>query len=240
MDPISLCLMLGKYLPTVAGWLFGKDGSDIATTVAGIAQTVTGATDPKDVLAKLESDNDTKVQLQQIWATHENALLTSQSDALKQQLADVQSARTMAAGDGGLFASRLAMFVIGAFVAMVTFILWHGTAGFDSNGLIIISGLVGMLGSAVTSIIGFYYGSSVGSKSKTDAMSGLLLTAAQAPPRPLQPAPATFPAPPAQAAPPAPPADPVDLPAAMADPAPLPDGAIAEWNRQEQAAQPAP
>jgi hypothetical protein len=56
MDPISICMALAQFAPTIAGWLGGSKAQDVAQKVVGIAQAVTNTNNPDQAVAAIQND----------------------------------------------------------------------------------------------------------------------------------------------------------------------------------------
>lgn len=56
MDPITICMALAQFAPTIAGWLGGSKAQDVAQKVVGIAQAVTNTSNPDQAVAAIQND----------------------------------------------------------------------------------------------------------------------------------------------------------------------------------------
>jgi len=167
MEPISLAISLAQFAPSLIKYFTGSEKAvNVAEQVVGIAQTVTGAKTPEDVLAALKANTELAAQFQQ-------KVLEADTDLQKAYLQDVQSARAMqiaALGQDDLFSKRFVYVFATAwslfsmtYATLVTF--WTPST---AEGKGIAQTVLGfLLGTAVASIFNYFYGSTKGSAEKT-------------------------------------------------------------------------
>jgi len=166
MEPISLAISLAQFAPSLIKYFTGSEkAANVAEQVVGIAQTVTGAKSPEDVLAALKANTELAVQFQQ-------KVLEADTDLQKAYLQDVQSARAMqiaALGQDDLFSKRFVYYLAAAwslfamaYFSCVTF--WPPSAA----GQRIADTILGVLISTVLgTILAYFYGSTKNSAEKT-------------------------------------------------------------------------
>lgn len=88
MPLIPIAMALAQFAPMIAGWLGGAKAENVASTVVGLAQSVTGQSAPEAALAAIQADPNLAMQYQK-------AVLDNQSQ-LAQIAADVEKAELVA------------------------------------------------------------------------------------------------------------------------------------------------
>jgi hypothetical protein len=167
---ISLAPELGK-------WLFGASGQEVATAVAGVVQSVTGATSDDAAVQVVARDPAVaarlRVQLARIAAAREAAARQADLDTLKAHLTDTRDARgqTVSLARAGS-AVQWAPAVVSV-VVLATFgvVMWAAlTRALPAGSETILNMLLGTLAAMATSVVGYWVGSSAGSATKTDML----------------------------------------------------------------------
>lgn len=166
MDPITIAMGLGQFVPGILKLFGGSDKTvDIASHVVGIAQAVTGTDTPAEAMTALQADPAKVLEFQQ-------AMAAQQVDLEKAYLADIGSARTMqvaALGQDDLFSKRFVYFFAAGWslFAMVYFAgVTFGTV--TEDGRRVADTILGVLISSVLgSMMAYFYGSTKGSAEKT-------------------------------------------------------------------------
>lgn len=125
--------------------LLGKDNGTESEVEAALANAT-----PEQLLALKQADYDFELELQR----------SSERDR--------DSARKMRIATGDWIPGALAIFVTLGFFGTLGFILSEGVPEQGGEALLV---LLGALGAAWGQVIAFYFGSSAGSKAKTDALA---------------------------------------------------------------------
>ena len=157
--PIPLLTMVAQKLGSITG-------KKVEPTADSIAAAVAGAT-PEQLLEMKKEDNDFALQMQEAGFQNEQQL--------EQIFAgDRASARAMQMQTKSWLPGGLGIFVtLGFFFVLYAMLRWPiPTSGHDALMI-----MLGSLGTAWTSVVAYYFGSSAGSAKKTDLL-------AQAPPIP--------------------------------------------------------
>ena len=170
MDPMTMAAVVSalvRVAPELAGWIGGRKAGAVAQTAVDIAKQVTGVPDAGQAASKLHADPD-------LAARYRAELAQREADLQAAQLLDVQDARSRdvqlrRAGDGSnLRADLLAYLAVGLlYILIITLFIRPLADGAARDALMI---LVGVVGTIVTQVYAFEFGSSRGSKDK----SGLL------------------------------------------------------------------
>jgi nitrate reductase NapE component len=134
--------------------LLGKNDADEAE----IAAALQGAT-PETLLALKAADQEFAVRMKEL-----------DIDVYRIDAGDRDSARKREAVVGGAIVPTLAVAVIGGFFAMMFAVLF-GYAVAEST---LAGTLIGYASAKAEQVIAYYFGSSAGSKQKTEAMKGML------------------------------------------------------------------
>lgn len=167
MVPIALALQLAQFAPSIIKLITGSDkAADVAGQVIGIAKTVTGTETGQEALEVMQADPDKAMDFQL-------ALASQQVELEKSFLLDIQDARAMqiaALTQEDKFSKRFVYFFSGAwsvftmiYVTCITF--W---APIEESGKSNASTVLGfLLGTAVSMIFSYFFGSTKGSAEKT-------------------------------------------------------------------------
>lgn len=180
MDPatISLAISLARFVPKLFRWMGGDGAAEVAEQVVGIAESLTGQKRAEAVDA-IEHDPQLALQFQQLVMARE---LEFERMALRRdelEVDDRKSAREAHAGNQGVF--RLGIVMLLVFAAVVAASLYGayqmlvGGVSVDDSMFAALAGFVGTLIGYVSAkadqVISYFFGSSFGSKQKTDAMA---------------------------------------------------------------------
>lgn len=165
--------------PEVGRWLFGSDAASTIQQVKQTVEQVTGTTDPEaqvSALADPQIAADLRVQLAQIAADRAGASEQAQVAMLNDRLADVANARQQtvtlsqqgsAIAWGAPAVSGLVLMAFGsALVAVLTRALPQGSA--DVANI-----MLGTLGAMATSVVSYWVGSSAGSARKDARLAAI-------------------------------------------------------------------
>lgn len=160
----SVAPVLGTVLGGPAG---GAVGALVASAL-GVEST------PEAVSAAVSADPLAYAKLREIESAEKLRVLEMDHAARQAELADVANARaaqvaTVQAGHGSAWIMPvLALLIVVAFISIAVAVIFFAPQGLGEVGALLVGGLV----SAVTSVLGYYFGSSLGSARKTDAMLG--------------------------------------------------------------------
>jgi len=138
------------------GTAFGKD---IEGTSDAIAQAVSGAT-PEQMLALKAADNEFKTTMQRLGFEHVQSLEKVAAD-------DRSSARAMHIAVRDLSTPVLSYLVVVAFFGVIYLVLTHSIS-VQAELRDVVMVLIGNLAAAFTQVLNFRFGTSAGSKDKTD------------------------------------------------------------------------
>jgi hypothetical protein len=169
--PAFLLPLLLNLAPTVASWVLGDKTGKAVETVTGIIQRTTG-TDGDPSMANLTAEQTLQLRMALIQAEADNRRL--EMEEMKEQLKDVQSARSMTieaakAGSpiawGAAVISALVLIAYGA--ALYLSVTIEVPASQKDN----VAGLLWTLNALAVSVVGFWVGSSAGSFRKDALMA---------------------------------------------------------------------
>lgn len=167
MDLSKIGNLLGQLAPTIASALGGPVAGMAVKALAGAlglsqdsstddVQTALLTATPEQLAAIKKVDADFKVQMKEL-----------DIDLEKIAAGDRDSARNMQMHTNDWIPRAMAIMVTFGFFGILTWLLTKGVPPTGSETLIY---MLGALGTAWTGIVQFYFGSSAGSKAKTDAM----------------------------------------------------------------------
>lgn len=148
---------LGPFGPLAAGLLSSALGTPAGDDKA--AETALLGATPDQLLGLKKAENDFQVQMKQLGIDEEKLSFDDTANA---------RARDMAVKD--LTPQILAYGVTAGFFGILGFLLWNG----KPPGGDVIMVMLGALGSAWGAVVNFYFGSSAGSASKTDAINKMI------------------------------------------------------------------
>ncbi|AZZ98287.1 hypothetical protein [Pseudoalteromonas sp. R3] len=169
MGPIAIAVGLAKLTgldEKLGDWLSGSNAAGVANKVIDIAKTVTGTKDPANLVDALSSNDTLQTQFRL-------AVLNKEQELAILALKNVQGARQMqqaALDQDDRVAKRFIYYfswfwaiATSLYIAAITFVdIPEGSERFADT----ILGF--LLGTTLGAILNFFYGSSQGSKSKTD------------------------------------------------------------------------
>lgn len=159
-------------IPDAIGWFAGDKAEDAAEKVVGIAKSVTGIDDQEEALQALKLDPEKALEFKK-------AVLAQKNELDKLYLADRQNARDMqntALQQDDVFSKRFIYYFASAwslfamvYLACITFIDIPDSATRFADTI-----LGFLLGTIIAGIIQFFYGSSMGSKKKTEDLTNVM------------------------------------------------------------------
>jgi len=163
--------LLGSVAPTIATALGGPVAGMAVRAISGALFGHPDGTE-EDIMAALANPNgDQLAQLKKIDADFKVQMKSLDIDLERISAADRDSARNMQIATRDWIPRVLAVGVTVGFFGIVAYILHYGLPPTGGEALLM---LIGTLGTAWTGVMGFYFGSSAGSKQKTDALTSAL------------------------------------------------------------------
>jgi len=167
MDLSKIGGLLGQIAPTIATAIGGPVAGMAVKALAGALgltpdasaddiQTAMMSATPEQLAAIKKVDADFKVQMKEL-----------DIDLERIAAGDRDSARNMQMRTSDWIPRAMAIMVTFGFFGILTWLLTKGVPPTGSETLIY---MLGALGTAWTGIVQFYFGSSAGSKAKTDAL----------------------------------------------------------------------
>ncbi|HYE48577.1 MAG TPA: hypothetical protein VEB20_03230 [Azospirillaceae bacterium] len=172
MEPVSAALGLIQFAPTIARWIFGKEGEEVATKAVSIAQAVAGVEDPAAAAERLRVDSAARVEFQRLWNQHELAMYEAKTERLKVELQDVHSARRMQVQTRSRVPAWMGAVILVGFFATVGFVL-SGRVGLTGEQGVLVGTIVGYVSAKADQVVAFFFGSSSGSQSKDGTIARL-------------------------------------------------------------------
>lgn len=172
MDWREVGSVAAKAAPVLGAVLGGPVGAIAGAAGTLLASALGVEASPEAVNAALQ-DPQALVRVREIEAEERARLLDWQARQVEAELRDVADARAMQvavvqAGHGSAWVMPvLAVLVVMAFISVVIAVIFLGPQGLGEAGSLLVGGLI----SAVMSVLGYYFGSSLGSSRKTDLMS---------------------------------------------------------------------
>lgn len=162
-------------------------GTEVAADAQSIAEAVAGAT-PEQMVALRKANQDFEVRMREVGFKHVEELGRQALAAQTLFVTDTADARKSHAGNDRVFV--LGCIILGSFAATVLAVLWgcfillSGTKTFSGVDVGVIATVAGIIGSLIgymaanaQQVVSFFFGSSQGSKEKTDAMGATLTEA---------------------------------------------------------------
>lgn len=164
--PIGIAMGLAQFAPGIIKLLTGSDkAADVAQHVVGIAQAVTGTTDPAAAMTMLQADPAKVLEFQQ-------AMAAQQLEMEKAYLAEMGNARAMqvaALGQDDLFSKRFVYYLAAAW-SLFAMLYFTGVTfiKIEPAGQRVADTVLGVLISSVLGgIMAYFYGSTKNSAEKT-------------------------------------------------------------------------
>lgn len=171
MELITLALGLGQLVPAITKWITGSDkAAEVAEQVVGIAETVTGKSG-SDALTSIKADPALLLQFKE-------RVLERETELTRLAYGDTANARHMqevALTQDDIFSKRFVYYLAAgwsffacAYIIIITIVTIPETS------VRFVDTILGfLLGTVVATIIQFFLGSSIGSKSK-DTLAEML------------------------------------------------------------------
>ncbi|NOU50228.1 hypothetical protein HG263_06685 [Pseudoalteromonas sp. JBTF-M23] len=171
MDPITIALGIAKLTgldDKIGRWIGGDNGAAVASKVVDMAQTLTGQTDPAQALDRISKNDELKTQFRL-------AVLNKEENLAEIAFKNVDSARKMQSNAldqddkvAKRFVYQYAWFLTVStfiYIGCITFIDIAPPATRYADTV-----LGFLLGTTLGAILQFFYGSSQGSKDKTNSL----------------------------------------------------------------------
>jgi len=164
--PLLPLVAIGAQLaPEIGRWLFGKTGEQVGSAVTDVVQVITGTSDPekaREALADPEIATRLRIELARIALQAEENARLAELELAKTEVEDRINARNALKEDS--WTPRiLAFLVILTWASMNAYVMFYGLPYGVSE---IVSRALGGLDALLLMIFSFYFGSSLGSKSK--------------------------------------------------------------------------
>lgn len=160
---IPILTAAASLVPSLARWIGGDKAGDVADKVAGVVTALTGQTDPIQGLEAIKADPALLVQFQQ-------AVMAHDAEMYRIDAADRDSARQREVTTGDKTPAILAYLVTAGFFGVLGYMLVYGAPAHGGEALLV---TIGSLGTAWIAIIGYYFGSSAGSKAKSAELTAM-------------------------------------------------------------------
>lgn len=169
-------LLLG-IAPTVASWILGDKTGDAVGKVTGIARQILGTDDSSGIEAAIARDPNVALQFRQAIIQAEADARRLELEALQEQLADVQSARSQtvklaeARSPIAYGAVVVSTIVLVGFAVMLWLVIREEV---PANQRDMVTLLLGTLAGMASSVVAYWVGSSSGSMQKNAALERVL------------------------------------------------------------------
>ena len=178
MDPITIAgsAMAIARAVGLSGWLEdkfdGKPGAKAAAKIIDLATKVCGGGPPEEILERLQHDAEAAAETQR-------ELLRWEQELVRLQLADLADARQMY-GNQSAMADKLANRIMSwNLPAIVCLVAGNCAVVYTIENPTIAVALGNIIGASITylwqerqQVVGFFFGSSIGSKDKNDLLRG--------------------------------------------------------------------
>jgi membrane-bound ClpP family serine protease len=162
--------LLGQVAPTIATALGGPLAGIAVKTLSNalLGREDGSAEDVSSALATASPEQ--LAQIKQIDADFRVRMKELDIDLERISVSDRESARNMQTQTQDWIPRVLAILITVGFFGILAYMLLNGMPKSGTEALLM---MLGALGTAWTGVINFYYGSSAGSKAKTDAMANM-------------------------------------------------------------------
>ena len=181
MDPTTIAMGLAQFVPQLAKWITGSDKAEqVAQKAIDIARSVTGAQTGEDALEAIKANPDMVLQYRTAVLAQEVEMRKLGIEETKVFVDDTQDARDKFSQNDRVF--YLGVVVLVAFASLSAFslvgcyqLLTKGLNGVDAGTVAAVATFVGTvigyMAANAQQVISFFFGSSQGSKDKSDAMA---------------------------------------------------------------------
>ncbi|MGF6607459.1 hypothetical protein OKW45_002359 [Paraburkholderia sp. WSM4175] len=178
MDWSKVAKNINSTAPLLAGLVGGPVGLGVTAAAAIISHALGTPSDPAFVepalndpgaLEKLrQAEGANSLQLQQLMVTAAQSSLAHDADMARIATSDTANARAMGVANRDWVPKVLAMAVTTGFFGILLLMAFQPLPGTNKD---LVNVIVGALGTAWISIIGYYFGTSVGSMRKTELLA---------------------------------------------------------------------
>lgn len=180
IDPatVTMAISLAKFVPQIFRWLGGDGAADVAEKVVKTAEEITGLAGDGAVSA-LEKDPSLALQYRKAVLEQQLELerISLRRDEI--EVGDRISARVAHAGNEGVFKLGIVVLMLFAGVVVATMLgtykMLNGGVAVEPGMFAALSGFVGTIVGYVSAkadqVLSYFFGSSIGSKQKTDSMA---------------------------------------------------------------------
>lgn len=178
MDWTKVASNINSTAPLLAGLVGGPVGLGVTAAAAIISHALGTPSDPAFVepalndpgaLEKIrQAESANSLQLQQLMVTAAQSSLAHDADMARISTSDIASARAMGVANRDWVPKVLAMAVTTGFFGILLLMAFQPLPGTNKD---LVNVIVGALGTAWISIIGYYFGTSVGSMRKTELLA---------------------------------------------------------------------
>jgi hypothetical protein len=160
--------MLGSAVAGKAGELVGVIAKNVITSVFGLPENA----NENDLINTLKTNPEALLKLREAELAFQQKLVDAEIEFEKIAANDRDSARKMQIATGSKFAELLAIFIIGFTCFICFYILQNGVPNNVSE--MVAGSILQLFMSLSVSIIGYFFGSSIGSKIKTDGLAQVI------------------------------------------------------------------
>ena len=178
MDWTKVAANINTTAPLLAGLVGGPVGLGVTAAAAIISHALGTPSDPAVVATALnepgaldkvrQAETANALQLQQLMVTAAQSKLAHEADMARIATSDIASARAMGVANRDWVPKVLAMAVTTGFFGILLLMAFQPLPGTNKD---LVNVIVGALGTAWISIIGYYFGTSVGSMRKTELLA---------------------------------------------------------------------
>lgn len=189
---LALLPIIANLAPALAGFLFGDKAEATAAGISKIATDLFGSADKDTIEAAIARDpalalafKSKLIEQQQELARQADAERDRTHQQRLAEYADIQSARAREIATKDVFLPKLALSILCLFgVVVLTVLIGSGlllvgrvtivNVDVAMTVMTLIGGLVGYVTNSTTQVLTYYFGSSSGSKDKSDTLSAAL------------------------------------------------------------------
>lgn len=178
MDWSKVASSIGSTAPLLAGLIGGPVGLGVTAAAAIISHALGTPNDPDAIETALndptaldkvrQAEGANSVQLQQLMVTAAQARLAYETDMARIEAGDRADARAMGIANKDWVPKALAMAVTAGFFGIL---LLMALRALPHENRDLVNVVIGALGTAWISIIGYYFGTSAGSMRKTELLA---------------------------------------------------------------------
>jgi membrane-bound ClpP family serine protease len=162
--------LLSQVAPTIATALGGPLAGIAVKTLSSVLLGHEDGTEDDVATAMQSATPEQLAQIKQIDADFKIRMKELDIDLERISAGDRESARKMHMQTQDWIPRILALLITVGFFGILAYMLLNGMPQSGTEALLM---MLGALGTAWTGVINFYYGSSAGSKAKTDAMASM-------------------------------------------------------------------